>query len=114
MLAHGAVLRKNFFSAPELTAIVKDFRHAGLGDEEVVLMEFAQKVAVDAGDIKPEDIERLRGYGLSDENILNVVLACSMRAFFSKTLDALDAGPDEAYRSLEPELVEALTIGRSF
>jgi hypothetical protein len=43
-----------------------------------------------------------------------VVLACTVRNFFSKTLDALDAAPDEAYKALEPELVKALAIGRPF
>ena len=114
MLAHGAVLRKNFFSASELISIVEDFRHANLNDGEVALMEFAQKVTLDSRQVMPEDIQRLRGYGLTDENILDVVLACTARNFFSKTLDALDAHPDEAYRSLEPELVKALTLGRPF
>lgn len=114
MLAHGALLRKNFFSADELIAITKDFRNAGLTDEEVALMSFAQKVTTQADQISEKDIELLRGFGLSDEEILNVVLACTARNFFSKTLDALGAIPDDAYRQLEPELVQQLARGRPF
>jgi alkylhydroperoxidase family enzyme len=77
-------------------------------------MTFAQKVSIEAGQISEGDIDGLRQYGLSDEEILNVVLACTVRNFFSKTLDALDAAPDEAYKALEPELVKALAIGRPF
>jgi len=73
MLAHGAVLRKNFFNADELIAIVKDFHNAGLSDEEVAIMEFAQKISTEAKEVSEEDMGKLRSYGLSDEEILDVV-----------------------------------------
>jgi coproporphyrinogen III oxidase-like Fe-S oxidoreductase len=59
-------------------------------------------------------VEKLRGFGLKDEEILDVVLTCTARNFFSKTLDALHARPDETYLELEPELIQALTLGRPF
>lgn len=114
MLAHGALLRKNFFSAEELINIARDYRHAGLTEEEVTLMAFAQKVTSHSSEITPQDMAELRQVGLTDGEILDVVLACTARNFFSKTLDALDAAPDEKYLELEPELVKALTIGRPF
>ena len=112
MFAHGAVLRKNFFSAAELVAIVKDFRNAGLPPEEVAIMSFAQKVSTQAHQVNQQDFEVLHGYGLSDEEILDVVLATTARNFFSKTLDALGAEPDKV--SLEPELIQVLALGRPF
>jgi alkylhydroperoxidase family enzyme len=114
MLAHGAVLRKNFFNAQELIAIVNDFQHAGLTDQEVAIMSFTQKVTLEPGSINSADIDVLRGFGLGDAEILDVVLASTARNFFSKTLDALSVVPDEAYREMEPELLKALTLGRSF
>ena len=114
MLAHGALLRKNFFSVDQLVAIVKDFRSAGLPPEEVAIMSFAQKVITQAGKITENDMDELRKHGLSDEEILDVVAASTARSFFSKTLDALDAKPDEVYLGLEPELIQALTLGRPF
>jgi len=114
MLAHGALLRKNFFSSDELIKIIKDFRKAGLTDEEVAVMSFAQKIVTQASQITEKDIEVLHGYGLSDEEILNVVLACSARSFFSRTLDALGAVPDEVYKQFEPELLQQLARGRHF
>lgn len=114
MLAHGAVLRKNFFSADQLIAVVKDFRNAGLPPEEVALMSFAQKVTTQAHQVSEDDMNELRGYGLSDEEILYVVLACTARNFFSKTLDAVGAIPDDLYLELEPELLQVLSLGRPF
>jgi len=114
MLAHGALLRKNFFSADELAAIVKDFRNAGLPDEEVAVMTFTQKTIIKPAELSEKDYDELRGYGLSEEEILDVVLACTARSFFSKTLDALGAVPDEAYLEFKPELLKVLAIGRPF
>jgi uncharacterized peroxidase-related enzyme len=114
MLAHGAMLRKNFFTAAELIAIVEDFHNAGLTPEEVSLMSFAQKIINNAHDVTEADIQELRKQGLHDKEILDVVLTTTARGFFSKTLDALDSKPDKIYEELEPELIHALALGRPF
>ena len=114
MLAHGTILHKNFFSVDEMLSIVKDYRNAGLTTEEVALMALAKKIIRKAGDVNAVDIQELREFGLSDEEILDVVLVIDMRAFFSKTIDALGADPDDVYKDLDPRLIEALAIGRPF
>ncbi len=112
LLAHGAVLRKNFFTAEKVAAIVRDFRHAGLEPEEVAVMAFAQKVTLEAHNVTQQDVEALRQWGLTDTEILDIVLAASARNFFSKALDVVGAPPDSVYLDLEPELREALVRGR--
>jgi uncharacterized peroxidase-related enzyme len=114
MLAHGAILRKNFFSASELSAIARDFRNSALPAEEIALMQFAQKVTLEPNQLTRQDLDVLRANGLSDEEILDVVLTVTLRNFMSKTLDALGAEPDSAFMDLEPELREALVIGRPY
>jgi alkylhydroperoxidase family enzyme len=114
MLAHGAVLRKNFFTVEQMIALIRNFRQADLTPEEVALMTFTQKIINHPSAVDEEDIEELHEFGLTDEEILNVVLTVTARSFFSKTLDALDVQPDEIYHQLEPDLVEALSIGRPF
>ncbi len=113
-LAHGAILRKNYFSSDQMLAIVKDFKHAGLSPQDVALMYFAQRIIKNAHEINGEDVDELRNLGFSDEEIFDAVLVTTARCFFSKTLDTLDAKPDEIYLELEPELIQALTLGRSF
>jgi alkylhydroperoxidase family enzyme len=114
MFAHGAVLRKNFFDAEQLKALIQDHHNAGLSDEEVAVMDFAMKVIHEAHRITPADIEPLRMFGLADEEILDVVLAASARSFFSLTLDALGAQPDEAYREHIHGLEDVLAVGRPY
>ena len=55
----------------------------------------------------------LRSLGLSDTDILDVVLAAAVRCFFSKALDALGAEPDAKYAELDPDLRDALAVGRA-
>jgi hypothetical protein len=61
-----------------------------------------QRRVGDATSVEAEDLERLRGLGLSELEIMDVVLAAAARCFFSKTLDALGVQPDAVYRELEP------------
>ena len=77
-------------------------------------MDLAEKVADDATSVTQADIDRLREPGWTDPEILDdIVLAAAARCFFSKVLDGVGALPDREYESkLEPELREALTVGR--
>jgi uncharacterized peroxidase-related enzyme len=113
MLAHGSVLVDKFLEPDVLRAAVADHRTADLSATDVAVMDFADKVVADATSIEQADIDRLRSAGLSDTDILDVVLAASARCFFSKTLDALGVEPDAKYADLDPALRDALTVGRA-
>jgi uncharacterized peroxidase-related enzyme len=110
--AHAdVVLGAGLFTVPEVEAILRDFRTAGLEPVEVVLMTLAEKVALDASAVTAPDIEAARAFGLNDEEIFSVILAAAARAFFSKTLDASGCLPDEelaATNDLLPSVRNAL------
>jgi uncharacterized peroxidase-related enzyme len=113
MLAHGSVLTSRFLEPDELRAIVADHRNSGLDEVDVAVMDLAEKVADDATSVTQADIDRLREVGLSDPEILDVILAAAARCFFSKVLDGVGALPDREYTDkLAPELREVLTVGR--
>jgi uncharacterized peroxidase-related enzyme len=109
-LAHGKVLLEDF--GEPVREIALDHRTAGLDEVDVAVMNLAERVADDATSIGDADLQRLRDLGLSDAEIMDVVLAAAVRCFFSKTLDALGVLPDAFYRELDPELREALVVGR--
>ena len=109
-LAHGTVLAERF-DAP-VAQIAADHRAAGLDEVDVAVMDLAERVVEDATSIGEPDLQRLRDLGLSQEEIMDVVLAAAARCFFSKTLDALGVQPDPGYRDLDPGLRQALVVGR--
>jgi alkylhydroperoxidase family enzyme len=113
-MAHGSVLLEHgLVDEATLSAIVGDHRSApGLSEVDVAVMDLADKVAADATTVTQGDVDRLRGLGLTDADVTDVVLAAAARAFFSKTLDALGAEADAKYAALDPALRETLTVGR--
>jgi uncharacterized peroxidase-related enzyme len=111
-LAHGTILRDRFYSAEQMSAIAEDHTTAGLSPADAAIMSFAEKVARDADEITPADVEALRDHGLTDAEIFDVVAAAAARCFFSKVMDGLGAEPDAAYARVEDGLRRRLTVGR--
>lgn len=109
-LAHGRVLLERF--GEPVAEIVRDRGSAGLDETDVAVMNLAELVADDATAIAESDLDRLRAFGLSHEEIMDVVLAAAARCFFSKTLDALAVLPDADFDELPEEVREALVVGR--
>ncbi len=112
MLAHGSVLLSKFLQPDAVRALAEDYRSADLEPVDLAVMELADKVARDAGSVTQADVDELRSLGLTDAEILDVVLAAAARCFFSSTLDAIGVEPDAKYSKLEPGLRDTLTVGR--
>ncbi|HZD88058.1 MAG TPA: hypothetical protein VE088_08650 [Gaiellaceae bacterium] len=106
-LAHGKVLAEQFYDPDAIAAFPE-----GLPPEDRAVVAFAERIVDDAFSITQADVDELRGHGLTDEDIVNVVLAVTARCFFSKTLDALGVEPDASFAELPTALREALTVGR--
>ena len=109
-LAHGKVLLDRF-SEP-VRDIVLDREAAGLDPVDLAVMTLAERVVDDASSITERDLAPLQELGLSDTEVMDVVLAAAARCFFSKTLDALCVQADAEYSSLPEELREVLVVGR--
>ena len=107
-LAHGRVLAEEF--GEPVAEIARD--RSSLAPVDRAVMTLAERVVDDATAISDADLDELRSLGLSDVEIMDVVLTAAARCFFSKTLDALGVRPDLAYRELAPEVQEALVVGR--
>jgi uncharacterized peroxidase-related enzyme len=111
-LAHGKVLAEQFDGPDAVAATATAPATAPLTAVDRAVMTLADKVAAGAAAMTEDDLEELRGLGLDDQEILDVVLAAAARCFFSTVLDAVGAEPDAAYRNLDPAVREALTVGR--
>jgi uncharacterized peroxidase-related enzyme len=109
-LQHGRVLIEQF--GEPVREIALDRRNAGLDDVDIAVMDLAEKVVIDATSIDDRDLQPLRDLGLSEPEIMDVVLAAAARCFFSKTLDGLGVRPDASLSELDPEVLDVLVVGR--
>jgi alkylhydroperoxidase family enzyme len=109
-LAHGKVLIEQF--GEPVLQIATDRRAAGLEEIDLAVMDLAERVVDDATSIGDADLQRLRDLGLSDPEIMDVILTAAARCFWTKTLDSLGVQADASYRELDPELREVLVVGR--
>ncbi len=116
-LAHGSVLLNNAFvdtqGPPALMGDDDGAAAADLSPVDVAIMDLRGQGR------RRRDLGRarrtstgLRALGLSDTDILDVVLTAAARCFFSTVLDALGAAPDAKYAALDPAVRDALTVGR--
>jgi uncharacterized peroxidase-related enzyme len=112
MLAHGSVLKRDFYNAGELAKIAGNPDESDLDEADKDIMAFAAKVVRDAVSVTEDDVDKLRKHGLSEADIFDVTAAAAVRCFVSKISDALGALPDSTFSALEPELRDVLVVGR--
>jgi len=109
-LAHGKILAEQF--GEPVVELARNRPGAGLSEVDLAVMDLAERVAADATAIEDEDRRRLGDLGLTDAEIMDVILAAAVRCFWTKTLDALGVQPDASYAELDPEWREVLVVGR--
>jgi alkylhydroperoxidase family enzyme len=109
-LMHGRVLREEF--GEPVADIARDRRTAPLDAVDVAVMDLAERVVEDAASIGDADLQPLRDLGLTETEIMDVVLAAAARCFFSKALDGMGVLPDAELAELGPDLLEVLVVGR--
>jgi alkylhydroperoxidase family enzyme len=116
VLAHGSVLiDEDLLDAGALTALVTDPAGAAstvLSEVDRAVIALAEQVVDDATAISQATIDHLLAVGLTDADVFDVIVTATARCFFSKTLDAVGAQADPKFRSLDPALRDALTVGR--
>lgn len=112
-VAHGKMLRDNFYSTDQVVKIARDHHDSDLDEVDQAIMDFAEKAASQPAAVTLSDVDRLRSLGLSDREIFDVALAVAARAFFATLIESLGTKPEASMvDALEPQLLSALTVGR--
>ena len=83
-LAHGSILSDRF--GEDVRTLAGD--RAGLSEVDVAVMELAEQVVDDATADPGERPSTAPRPGLTDGEIMDVILTAALRAFWTKTLDA--------------------------
>ena len=82
-------------------------------------MALVEKVVRSANQVTREDIDTLRGYAFSEEEILDIILTAASRNFFSKVTDAIGFRPPDTWLKQTEDLLgtdsfRVLMVGRSY
>jgi len=88
-MAHGGFLRQHS-DDPELAShIMHDYTKANLDPQTRGMLDFAAKLTREPSSMKEADVQRLRSLGLSDEQVLSVVLITCVFNFMTRLADGL-------------------------
>ena len=93
-------------------AIQADYRNAGLSEQQVAMLAYAEQITRDASRIGPADIDRLRAVGFTDLNIADIALAASYRNFMSRYFDAVGATVEPEFLDSDPAVRAQMSVGK--
>jgi uncharacterized peroxidase-related enzyme len=111
---YGRLLVDTLGSKDAVLAVHHDFRNAGLSDQDVAMLEYAEKIAKNASKVIGADIERLRAVGFSDQQICDIALCASLRCFMSRFFDAVGASPEPPFFDSDETFRAAMTVGKRY
>ncbi|MBW9064526.1 alkylhydroperoxidase [Rhizobium herbae] len=93
-------------------AVRRDYRNAGLDDQQVEMLAYAEQITRNASQITEANIQRLRGVGFTDVNIADIALAAAFRGFMSRYFDAVGATVEPEFLDDDPAVREEMATGR--
>ncbi len=111
--AHSKFLRDDCGDEPTMLAFAADPGGAALDATDRAVVTLAAKVAGDAASVTAADVEQVRAQGLSEDEIVDVVLAAAARSFFTKVLDGLGVQADfQLGQTFDADVRSQVTVGR--
>ena len=66
-----------------------DYRNAGLTHKQFIMLEFAEVLTLDPGNMKLEFVEELRNVGWTDEDIVDIVHITALYNYMVRVVDGL-------------------------
>ena len=100
LIAHGAALREALGDPILADRITLDHRRAGLDPRRTAILDYAVKVTERPLDCTPEDLEELKSFGLTEEEVWDVVEIAAMYNFTNRMSLACGMIPNEEYHAL--------------
>ena len=111
---YGKLLADDLGSKDAVLAIHRDFRNAGLSDQDVAMLAYAEKIARNASEVSQADIDGLRSVGFTDQQICDIALCASFRCFLSRFVDAVGAAPEPFFLDRDERFRTAMNVGKKF
>ncbi|KEF35531.1 MULTISPECIES: peroxidase-related enzyme [Deinococcus] len=96
-VSHGAALRHFDGDAQKADAVAVNWRHAPLSERERALCEYAEKLTLRPAEVTEADLQPLRGAGLDDHQIMELVQVIAMFNMTNRVSSALGFQPNAEY-----------------
>ncbi|MBA3423398.1 MAG: peroxidase-related enzyme [Rubrobacter sp.] len=100
LVAHGAALREALGDPILADRITLDHRRAGLDERRTAILDFAAKITEKPLECSAEDLAHLKSFGLTEEEVWDVVEIASMYNFTNRMSLACGMIPNEEYHAL--------------
>lgn len=100
LVAHGAALREALEDPILADRITIDYRRAGLDPKMVAVLDFAVKITRTPHECSQADLFHLRTFGLSQEEIWDVIEIAAMYNFTNRMASATGMIPNREYHAL--------------
>ena len=104
VVAHGAILRIYAKDSKISDQIATDYSKADITDKQKVMLDFAVKTATKAAEISTADLERLRSYRFSENDIWDIGAITALFALSNRMASLAAMRPND----------EFYTMGRDF
>ena len=88
-MSHGEYLRQASGDAEFAGIVMHEYGQADFDDQTLAIVEYVEKLTKTPSQISEQDVQKLRSFGLDDQQILSVVLITSMYAFMNRLADGL-------------------------
>ena len=92
--AHCEVIRMLGIKGPEPEELAIDHENADLNEADRALLDYAKKLTLKPMKVGPEDVDRLRAVGFTDEHILEAVLMVGLAKWANCVAFGLGTVPD--------------------
>lgn len=106
LVSHGADLRVALEDPILADRITLDYRRAGLSPRTLAILDYAVKITRSPVECNPADIEKLRGFGFSDQGIFDIAETAAMYNFTNRLASATGMMPNREYHNLGREEIE--------
>ena len=105
-MSHGGFLRQHSDDAGLAGHVMHDYTKADMDPQTRGMLDFATKLTRAPASMSEADVQGLRGLGLSDEQVLSVVLITCLFNFMTRLADGLGVEfPAERQEAVQQWLV---------
>jgi uncharacterized peroxidase-related enzyme len=92
MESHAEFLRRVSLDEGLAAALRRDYREAGLSEQDRAMLDFAVQLTKNPASVGPDDVGRLRKVGFDDRAILQITLLAAWFNYINRVADALGVG----------------------